>query len=133
MTEFNVYPIGYIRSALVHLESVPRQGPEGAPEARIDLLPEYGAALNGVVIGDEIIVLAWLHLADRATLTTHPRNDAAIPRCGVFATRSPARPNPIGLHRVRVLAIGESSLRVAPMDAIDRTPVIDIKIALDRY
>jgi L-fuculose-phosphate aldolase len=88
-------------------------------------------ALGGIGVGQEVILLSWFHRARRDVLTTHPRNDLARPRAGVFSTRSPDRPNPIGLHRVRVLAITGGRLEVAPLEAIDGTPIIDIKPVLD--
>jgi tRNA-Thr(GGU) m(6)t(6)A37 methyltransferase TsaA len=107
------------------------QGFEGAPDARVELDPAFADALMGVTAGDDLIVLTWLHLARRDVQQVHPRDDPDRPLAGVFATRSQDRPNPIGLHRVRVLAV-ESPLRlhVAPLEAVDGTPVIDIKPVL---
>jgi tRNA-Thr(GGU) m(6)t(6)A37 methyltransferase TsaA len=125
-------PIGYIRSALRELSEAPKQGREGAPDAWIDVLAEYARALFGMKPGDEIIVITWLHRADRAVLEVHPRDDPANPLTGVFATRSSDRPNPLGLHRVTVREIDGERLRVGPIEAIDGTPVVDIKVALRR-
>ncbi len=93
--------------------------------------PVYAAALRGIGAGDVLVVITWLHRADRAVLEVHPRNDPGNPLAGVFATRSPDRPNPLGLHRVTVREISGTRLRVGPIEAIDGTPVIDVKVALD--
>jgi tRNA-Thr(GGU) m(6)t(6)A37 methyltransferase TsaA len=103
------------------------QGDEGAPEAWLELTPMAAPGLRGIQPGDELLVLTWLHLAQRDVLQVHPRGDLNRPLTGVFATRSPDRPNPIGLHRVSVLEVREQKLRVAPLEAIDGTPVADIK------
>ena len=125
-------PIGYIRSALRELREAPKQGAEGAPDAWLDVRAEFASALSGMEPGDEIIVITWLHRADRAVLEVHPRDDPANPLTGVFATRSSDRPNPLGLHRVTVREIDGERLRVGPIEAIDGTPVVDIKVALRR-
>lgn len=122
--------IGRVRSSLTSREAAPRQGDEGAPRATIELDAAVRPGLGGIQPGAELLLLTWLHQADRDVLVTRPRNDPSQPLTGVFATRSPDRPNPIGLHRVRVLAVGTSSLEVQPLEAIDGTPVIDIKPAL---
>jgi tRNA-Thr(GGU) m(6)t(6)A37 methyltransferase TsaA len=106
------------------------QGDEGAPEAWLELTPQAADGLVGIKAGDELIVLTWLHLADRSVLQVHPRGDLNRPLTGVFATRSPDRPNPVGLHRVSVLEVMGDKLRVAPLEAIDGTPIIDIKPVL---
>jgi tRNA-Thr(GGU) m(6)t(6)A37 methyltransferase TsaA len=106
------------------------QGDEGAPEAWLELTPRAGQGLMGIHPGDELILLTWLHLAQRDVLQVHPRGDLGRPLTGVFATRSPDRPNPVGLHRVSVLEVAETKLRVAPLEAIDGTPLIDIKPVL---
>ena len=129
--EFRVRVIGVVRSSLTALEGAPRQGSEGAPSAVIELEPDVLAALDGISVDQDVILLSWFHRARRDVLSTHPRNDLARPRTGVFSTRSPDRPNPIGLHRVRVLAIAAGRLEVAPLEAIDGTPIIDIKPVLD--
>lgn len=128
---FSLTPVGEIQSSLTNLADAPRQGSEGAPEAWINIKPEFSGALHRLAKGDDVIVLTWFHLSDRTVLQVHPRNDTSIPLTGIFATRSPDRPNPIGLHRVRVLEISGNRLRVAPIEAIDGTPVIDIKPVLD--
>jgi tRNA-Thr(GGU) m(6)t(6)A37 methyltransferase TsaA len=123
--------IGVVRSPLRDRGDAPRQGSEGAPEAILEIDPEFADALHLVAPGDELIVLTWLHLADRSVLQVHPRDDAARPLTGVFATRSSDRPNPIGLHRVTVTSRdGATTLRVKPLEAVDGTPVVDLKIAL---
>lgn len=124
--------IGHVRSALKLLADAPRQGSEGAPRATLVIDAGFAAGLTGLSPGDELIVLTWLHLARRHVLETHPRNDASQPLTGVFSTRSSERPNPIGLHRVRLLAIRAehdtpAELDVEPLEAVDGTPVIDIK------
>ena len=106
------------------------QGDEGAPEALLALTPSAAQGLMGIRAGDELIVLTWLHLAERDVLQVHPRGDLNRPLTGVFATRSPDRPNPVGLHRVSVLEVTDQNLRVAPLEAIDGTPIIDIKPVL---
>ena len=125
-----VEPIGLIRSELTRLEEAPMQGDEGAPDAWLEITPIAAQGLQGIKAGDELIILTWLHLAQRDVLEVHPRGDLARPLTGVFATRSPDRPNPVGLHRVSVLEVTEQSLRVAPMEAIDGTPIVDIKPVL---
>src|SRR5215216_6489473 len=102
-TLFTVEPIGVIRSTLTRLVDAPMQGDEGAPEAWLELTPQAAPGLMGIQPGNELIVLTWLHLAERDVLQVHPRGDLHRPLIGVFATRSPDRPNPIGLHRVTVL------------------------------
>lgn len=124
---FAVSPVGYVRSTLTDLAAAPRQGDEGAPEAWLEILPAAAAGLEGIGPGDELIILTWLHLAQRDVLQVHPRGDAARPVAGVFSTRSPDRPNPVGLHQVFVIAVREAKLRVAPLEAVDGTPIIDIK------
>jgi tRNA-Thr(GGU) m(6)t(6)A37 methyltransferase TsaA len=127
---FELRPIGVISSALTSVADAPMQGSEGAPDAWIDIDTSYADALNGVEVGDEVIVITWFHLADRGALRTHPRSDPRNPLTGVFATRSPDRPNPLGLHPVTVRAIDGNRVRVGPIEAIDGTPVVDIKPAL---
>src|SRR5262245_59081802 len=124
-----LHPIASISSDLTSLADAPRQGSEGAPDAWLDMKPEFAQALKGIQAGDELIIITWLHRANREVLETHPRNDPNIPLTGVFATRSPDRPNPLGLHWVTVRAISGSRLRIGPIEAIDGTPVVDIKVA----
>ena len=123
-------PIGFVRSELKQLEDAPMQGDEGAPEAWLEFIPSAAKGLVGIKTGDELIVLTWLHRSDRDVLQVHPRGDMNRPLTGVFATRSPDRPNPVGLHRVTVLEVMEEKLRVAPLEAIDGTPIVDIKPVL---
>lgn len=127
---YSINPIGVIRSDLKSRMEAPRQGGEGAPDAWLDISPEFAEGLQGITIGQEIVVITWLHAASRETLKTHPRNDVTAPLAGVFATRSPDRPNPLGLHRVTVRAIAGNRLRIGPIEAIDGTPVVDIKSVL---
>ena len=122
--------VGVVRSPLRDRADAPRQGSEGAPDARLVLEPAYADALRGIAVGDELIVLTWLHEADRAVLQVHPRDDETRPLTGVFATRSSDRPNPIGLHRVTVRAVDGLELAVGPLEAIDGTPVVDLKPVL---
>jgi tRNA-Thr(GGU) m(6)t(6)A37 methyltransferase TsaA len=106
------------------------QGDEGAPDAWLELTSQVAQGVVGIKVGDELILLTWLHLAERDVLQVHPRGDLNRPLTGVFATRSPDRPNPIGLHRVSVLEVEERGLHVAPLEAIDGTPILDIKPVL---
>jgi tRNA-Thr(GGU) m(6)t(6)A37 methyltransferase TsaA len=123
--------VGRIRSTLRALTDAPRQGSEGAPDAWLEVDPAFARALRGIEEGDELLVITWLDRADREILQVHPRGDTKAPLAGVFATRSPHRPNPLGLHRVTVRAISGTRLRIGPIEALDGTPVVDIKPALD--
>ena len=127
---YTIEPIGFVRSKLTSLEAAPMQADEGAPEAWLELTPLAAQGLMGIKPGDNLIVLTWLHLAERNVLQVHPRGDLSRPLSGVFATRSPDRPNPVGLHRVSVLEVTAQKLRVAPLEAIDGTPIVDIKSVL---
>jgi tRNA-Thr(GGU) m(6)t(6)A37 methyltransferase TsaA len=127
---YTIEPIGWIRSELTRLEDAPMQGDEGAPEAWLEISPLAAQGLMGIQAGEELIVLTWLHLAQRDVLQVHPRGDLNRPLTGVFATRSPDRPNPVGLHRVTVLEVTARKLRVAPLEAIDGTPIVDLKPVL---
>jgi tRNA-Thr(GGU) m(6)t(6)A37 methyltransferase TsaA len=128
--EYSLRPIGHIRSPLRTVADAPRQGSEGAPDAWPEMDPTFARGLRGIAPGDDIIVVTWLHRADRNVLETHPRNDPAIPLAGVFATRSPDRPNPLGFHRVTVHEVSGTRLRIGPIEAIDGTPVVDVKPVL---
>ncbi len=127
---YTIEPIGVIRSELASREAAPLQGYEGAPEAWLELTAPVEQGLVGLTAGDDVIILTWLHRARRDVLQVHPRGRLEAPLTGVFATRSPDRPNPVGLHRVSVLEVAGQRLRVAPMEAIDGTPVVDIKPVL---
>jgi tRNA-Thr(GGU) m(6)t(6)A37 methyltransferase TsaA len=128
---YMVRPIGVVRSSLRTPADAPNQAFEGAPEAVLEIDPALADAVHRIQPGDDLIVLTWLHLADRATLQTHPTGDPTIPLTGVFRTRSPDRPNPIGVHRVTVTALaGPTTLRVGALEAIDGTPIIDLKVAM---
>jgi tRNA-Thr(GGU) m(6)t(6)A37 methyltransferase TsaA len=123
-------PVGVIRSTLKSRKNAPRQGTEGAPDAWLEIRSWAEKALHRLEVGDEIIVITWFHRARRDVLQVHPRSDLSNPLTGVFATRSPDRPNPLGLHPVIVRAIEGRRLRIGPIEAIDGTPVVDIKPAL---
>jgi tRNA-Thr(GGU) m(6)t(6)A37 methyltransferase TsaA len=123
-------PIGYIRSTLRTRREAPCQGSEGAPDVSLDLLPDFAPGLLGITAGAEVIVVTWLHQANRDVLQVHPRRNPANPLTGVFFTRSPDRPNPLGIHRVTVREISSHQLRIGPVEAIDGTPVVDIKAVL---
>jgi tRNA-Thr(GGU) m(6)t(6)A37 methyltransferase TsaA len=127
---FVLRQIGRVESSLVSTAEAPRQGDEGAPDAYLVLDAEVQAGLDGIAVGEEIIVLSWLHEADRTVLRVHPRGDLSRPEAGVFSTRAPSRPNPIGLHRVRVLGVEGVRVHVSGLEAIDGTPVIDLKPVL---
>ena len=129
---YAVKPIGFVRSSLKRPEDAPKQGHEGAPDARIELAAEVEEGLEGIQVGQDVVLITWLHEARRDVLKVHPRDDERLPLAGVFATRSQARPNPLGLHRVRVLAVEGNALRVGPLEATDGTPVVDIKPVLSR-
>ena len=123
-------PIGVIRSSLKSVEKAPMQGTEGAPDAWLEVHAFAREALEGLQPGDHIIVITWFHQADRKILKVHPRSDPKRPLTGVFATRSPDRPNPLGLHPVTIRRIRGNRLRIGPIEAIDGTPVLDIKPVL---
>jgi len=131
-TDYSLSPIGLLHSPLKERGEAPNQGREGAPNAWLEVNAGVSAGLEGIAVGDELIVITWLHLAQRDILKTHPRNDETMPLAGVFATRSPDRPNPLGLHRVTVLSIAGKRLQVGPIEAIDGTPVVDIKPVLSQ-
>jgi tRNA-Thr(GGU) m(6)t(6)A37 methyltransferase TsaA len=123
-------PIGVIRSVLKARAKAPKQGSEGAPDAWVEVKAFAAAGLDGLVAGDDIIIMTWLHRAHRDVLRVYPRSDRRRPLTGVFATRSPDRPNPLGLYRATVRRIVKNRLRVGPIEAIDGTPVVDIKPVL---
>jgi tRNA-Thr(GGU) m(6)t(6)A37 methyltransferase TsaA len=131
--DYTLRPIGVVRSSLRDPGEAPMQAFEGAPEASLEIDPAYADALHRVAPGTELIVVTWLHRADRGVLQTHPRDDRSIPLTGVFLTRSSDRPNPIGLHRVTVTAVEPpATLRVAALEAIDGTPILDLKAVMQR-
>jgi len=124
-------PIGIVRSSLRSREGCPKQGWEGAPDAWLEIYSAFTEALEGIAVGSDILILTWLHEGRHDLLRVHPRGNPNEPLRGMFATRSPDRPNPIGLHRAEVLEIQESDrIRVGPLEALDGTPVIDIKPVL---
>ena len=124
---YEIGPIGYIRSELTALDQAPRQGLEGAPDAWLEIGAHFSEGLSGIAAGDEIIVITWMHCAARDLLKAHPRGDRKAAATGVFATRSPARPNPLGLHEVTVREVAGLRLLIGPIEAVDGTPVVDIK------
>ena len=143
MNSYTLEPVGFIRSTVKGREDAPRQGPEGAPDAWLEIEPRFADALLGMEVGHELIVITWLHEAKRDVLKGHPRNDPNRPLTGVFYTRSPARPNPLGLHPVTVREIdpplrdgyGATSgtrVKIGPIEVFDGTPVVDIKSASTR-
>ena len=153
MSAYTLQPVGFIRSTVKGREDAPRQGPEGAPDAWLEIEPRFAEALLGMEVGHELIVITWLHEAKRDVLKGHPRNDPTRPLTGVFYTRSPARPNPLGLHPVTVREIDPPSceastfaqatavqdggtsgtrIKIGPIEAFDGTPVVDIKSASTR-
>jgi tRNA-Thr(GGU) m(6)t(6)A37 methyltransferase TsaA len=122
--------IGRVESPLTDRATAPKQGDEGAPEAWLVFEPRVAEALHGMAAGHELLVLTWLDRARRDVLRVHPRGDPARPELGVFSTRSPDRPNPIGLHRVTVLAVDGTRVRVDALEALDGTPIVDVKTVL---
>ena len=131
MSGFEIKPIGTVASPLNDPLTAPKQGDEGAPDAWIEFEPAVAEALRGVEAGREAMVLTWLDRASRDTLTVHPRDDLARPVQGVFSTRSPHRPNPIGLHRVLILEVEGTRVRVRNLEAVNGTPVVDLKPVLE--
>ena len=123
-------PIGVIHSTIKSRTEAPRQGTEGAPDVWLEVHRFAAEAMDGLSVGDEIIVVTWLHRANRDVMKVHPRSDPRRQLTGVFATRSPDRPNPLGLHPVTVRRIVKNRLRIGPIEAIDGTPVVDIKPVL---
>ena len=129
-TGFRVVSVGWVESALVDPATAPKQGDEGGPEAWLVFRPDIGPALRDLAVGAEVLVLTWLDRARRDVLLVHPRDDPAAPERGVFSTRSADRPNPIGLHPVRVLGVDGTRIRVGPLEAVHGTPVLDVKPVL---
>lgn len=128
-SEARLDPIGVIRSSIKTRTEAAKQGSEGAPDAWLEVNESFAEALDGLARGDELVVLTWLHQAHRNVLKVHPRSDPQRPLTGVFATRSPDRPNPIGLHPVTVREVAGNRLRIGPIEVVDGTPVVDIKPA----
>ncbi|MFI5956321.1 tRNA (N6-threonylcarbamoyladenosine(37)-N6)-methyltransferase TrmO [Cryptosporangium sp. NPDC051539] len=128
---YDLRPIGVVESPLDETQSAPKQGVEGSPDAWLVFDPAVAVGLRNLSIGDEVFVFTWLHRADRSVVAVHPRDDPRNPMTGVFSTRSADRPNPIGLHRVRVLAIAGLRIRVADLEAVDGTPIVDVKPVID--
>jgi tRNA-Thr(GGU) m(6)t(6)A37 methyltransferase TsaA len=124
-------PIGRVESSLVDRHDAPRQGDEGGPDAWLVFDPSVREGLRDLKAGEEVLLLTWLHQADRETLVVHPRGDANRPETGVFSTRAPSRPNPIGLHRVGILAVDGDRVHVRDLEAVDGTPILDVKPVLD--
>ena len=131
MSTFELKAIGRVESALTALESAPRQGDEGAPAAWLVFEEEMRDGLMNLRVGDAVIVLTWLDRARRDVLSVHPRGDPSRPLEGVFSTRSPHRPNPIGLHRVQIIAVDALRVQVDHLEAVDGTPIVDLKPVLD--
>jgi tRNA-Thr(GGU) m(6)t(6)A37 methyltransferase TsaA len=127
---YELRPIGHVESPIVEVAAAPKQGDEGGPDAWLVLDPAVREGIRDLAAGDEVLVLTWLHRADRDVLVVHPRDDPDAPLRGVFSTRSADRPNPIGLHRVRILAIDGNRVQVADLEALDGTPVVDLKPVL---
>lgn len=123
-------PVGIIRSSLKRRKNAPRQGYLNAPDAWLEIAPRFARCAEGLAVGDEIILITWLHRAHRKVMKVHPQSNKNNPLTGVFATRSPDRPNPVGLHRARVLEMQGNRLKIGPLEAIDGTPILDIKPVL---
>lgn len=127
MTGFEIKPIGRVSSSLKTLDAAPRQADEGAPEAWLVFEPEAVEGLRNIRPGDDLVLITWLDRARRDVLNVHPRGDVSRPPEGVFSTRSPHRPNPLGLHDVKVTAIESGRVQVSSLEAIDGTPIVDVK------
>jgi tRNA-Thr(GGU) m(6)t(6)A37 methyltransferase TsaA len=130
MNPLHLHPIGRVESPLLDPAAAPRQGDEGGPDAWLVFDLAYAEGLRDLAVGDEVLVLTWLDRARRDVLTVHPRGDLTRPRTGVFSTRSPDRPNPIGLHRVEILAVDGLRVQVRNLEAVDGTPILDLKPVL---
>jgi tRNA-Thr(GGU) m(6)t(6)A37 methyltransferase TsaA len=131
-TTYTLRSVGRVESPLTDLDSAPKQGDEGSPDAWLVFNPAMREAIRDLQVGTEIIVLTWLDRARRDVLSVHPRGDRNNPITGVFSTRSPDRPNPIGLHTVEILAIDDTRVEVRNLEALDRTPILDVKPVLGR-
>jgi tRNA-Thr(GGU) m(6)t(6)A37 methyltransferase TsaA len=130
--QYVVQPIGRVESPLTDRDAAPKQGHEGAPEALLVFEAAVSEGLRDLRVGTEVIVLTWLDRANRDVLSVHPRDDPSVPERGVFATRSADRPNPIGLHVVEIVAIDGARLRVRHLEALNGTPIVDVKPLLER-
>jgi tRNA-Thr(GGU) m(6)t(6)A37 methyltransferase TsaA len=128
--DYEIRPVGYIESPLVDRRTAPKQGFEGGPQAWLVFNPDVAEGIRDLAVGAEVLVLTWLHQAQRDVLAVHPRDDVRNPETGVFSTRSADRPNPIGLHRVRIVAIDGARVLVQDLEAIDGTPIVDVKPVL---
>jgi tRNA-Thr(GGU) m(6)t(6)A37 methyltransferase TsaA len=126
-TTYEIRPIGHVESPIIDRDSAPKQGFEGAPEAWLVFNPDVAAGIRDLAAGGEIFVLTWLHRARRDVLAVHPRDDPRHPLTGVFSTRSQDRPNPVGLHRVRIVAVDGLRVLVQDLEAFDGTPIVDVK------
>jgi tRNA-Thr(GGU) m(6)t(6)A37 methyltransferase TsaA len=129
-SDYEIRPVGKVESTLVDRAQAPAQGDEGAPEAWLVFDPRLRPALRDIEVGAQVVVLTWLHQARRDVLSVHPRGDESRPITGVFSTRSPDRPNPVGMHQVEVVAIDGTRMRVRNLEAIDGTPIVDVKPVL---
>lgn len=130
--DIKLAPVAYVKSSLTDRRDCPKQGHEGGIEAIVLVEPDFLPATKGLKTGDEIILLTWLHKSGREFLEVHPRGDENRPKRGVFATRSPDRPNPIGLHKVTIKKITENKITVFPLEVLDGTPIVDIKSAMKK-
>lgn len=128
---YRIFPIGHVESSLVSRADAPKQGCEGSPDAWLVFEPHVAAGIRDLAVGTDVFVLTWLHEAQRQVLSVHPRDDPSNPVTGVFSTRSADRPNPIGLHRVTIVAIEGNRVLVRDLEAVDGTPVVDVKPVLD--
>jgi tRNA-Thr(GGU) m(6)t(6)A37 methyltransferase TsaA len=127
---YELRPIGHVRSPLTDPATAPKQGSEGAPDAWLVLDPEVAEGARDLTVGADVFVLTWLHRARRDVLAVHPRDDPRTPETGVFSTRSQDRPNPVGLHRVRIAAVDGLRVLVQGLEAVDGTPIVDVKPVL---
>jgi len=132
MEIYDLRTIGRVESPLINPADAPKQGDEGAPSAWLVFEPDMQEGLRDLKVGDRIIVITWLHLARRDVLSTYPRSAQGAPYVGVFSLRSPDRPNPIGLHPVEVLDVSGLRIRVSNLEAVDGTPIVDVKPVIGR-
>ncbi|SEK96221.1 tRNA (N6-threonylcarbamoyladenosine(37)-N6)-methyltransferase TrmO [Streptacidiphilus jiangxiensis] len=132
MSDYRMRPVGHVESPLTDRSTAPRQPDEGAPDAWLVFEDRFAPALQGLAPGQDMLLFTWLDRADRDTLAVHPRGDADRPLAGVFATRAPDRPNPIGLHDVHILAVAGTRVHVRNLEALDGTPILDLKPVLTR-